>query len=1008
MHNGNAAASETPSTTATAETVNAGNHVNSTAETSVISLDSKQQVRITAEEWKRRGNDHFYRNELREAILCYTRGLEAVDERVVQQQQQQQIDGGVKGALKEEDELRAILQANRSAARLAAGETRAAIEDAAEAVRLRPSWARAYLRLGNAYAQACQFPNARICYEKGLQLEPDSQELLQASRSLPRKFRDLPPPLAPSPLDPELFPLHWESLPLERLRPAAQRLVDLYLRRASALPPRRVLRALQVTLELHSSPKLQPLLQQAGLLQACLLCLEAHCCSSTSSSPSTASEAGAAAAPAAAVAHSYSSSLSAGGGGEAEVQGELALHACALLCQLVREPGDAEQVLACGGAPGAGWRLLLGLLQRVQPSVLLLDQLLSLLNNLLLLAVLRVSAPRRRQQRQALREALAAERAAGLEALLGAVARAVASPDCAAVPPGVLHLLACLPALMQELDLDLPAPSSSSSSAADAAPACAGGWAAAAGGGTEGTRRLAREVLRALARRARICAELPELRRLALQCLLGLVGAEPALAEAGGAVEVAVSELRLVEARQQGALSSREALAVAMLARVAWCAPDALRARLHRRYRLLDLLAPFALAPAAPPASLTGSAAREIAAFGRSQALLALAGLLPEGPQDAATAQALAEEPQAATLARLLPRLLLERLPALFEPAHALRLLADEAAAVASASAAPSGTVVSTLVVRTTLAEADSAADRASDELGFSCLLLQRLAVCRAFLRPPRGGSSEALSAGVARLACSLLELAARMSPGWWFRAALLETLQRLLEAACARPSARPPPFAGALLEEIRRATGGSGSSSSSLSYSPLLANLRNEAPRLAELLDRVLDSSQSTTTTTTTTAAAAELSPSQQSNGQPLAPSNGAGWWWLREPELLIHWDAFGPLRTGVFGRVRPLAPVASVFSADASTHACQPPISSGQVSQGAFSSSGSPAEAGWGTLATLPPEVCSLCGTHLPPAALKLCGGCKRAAYCGRECQAAHWRAGHKLTCKGGARPK
>ncbi len=35
-----------------------------------------------------------------------------------------------------------------------------------------------------------------------------------------------------------------------------------------------------------------------------------------------------------------------------------------------------------------------------------------------------------------------------------------------------------------------------------------------------------------------------------------------------------------------------------------------------------------------------------------------------------------------------------------------------------------------------------------------------------------------------------------------------------------------------------------------------------------------------------------------------------------------------------------------------------------------------------------------------------LKACGGCGAAAYCCRECQVAHWRAGHKEACGGGGK--
>lgn len=43
--------------------------------------------------------------------------------------------------------------------------------------------------------------------------------------------------------------------------------------------------------------------------------------------------------------------------------------------------------------------------------------------------------------------------------------------------------------------------------------------------------------------------------------------------------------------------------------------------------------------------------------------------------------------------------------------------------------------------------------------------------------------------------------------------------------------------------------------------------------------------------------------------------------------------------------------------------------------------------------------PDACAACGkTDLP---VKKCGGCKKVAYCGRECQVAHWREIHKDAC-------
>jgi len=40
-----------------------------------------------------------------------------------------------------------------------------------------------------------------------------------------------------------------------------------------------------------------------------------------------------------------------------------------------------------------------------------------------------------------------------------------------------------------------------------------------------------------------------------------------------------------------------------------------------------------------------------------------------------------------------------------------------------------------------------------------------------------------------------------------------------------------------------------------------------------------------------------------------------------------------------------------------------------------------------------------CARCGVAGP--VLKACARCKAVVYCSRECQAAHWKAGHKGSC-------
>jgi len=46
---------------------------------------------------------------------------------------------------------------------------------------------------------------------------------------------------------------------------------------------------------------------------------------------------------------------------------------------------------------------------------------------------------------------------------------------------------------------------------------------------------------------------------------------------------------------------------------------------------------------------------------------------------------------------------------------------------------------------------------------------------------------------------------------------------------------------------------------------------------------------------------------------------------------------------------------------------------------------------------------RACAHCGKERgqPGVALKPCARCKAAVYCGKDCQLAHWRAGHKAAC-------
>ena len=88
----------------------------------------------------------------------------------------------------------ATLLSNRSAARLLLGQHEAALEDAVAAVRLRPTWGKAYSRQGAALAALERVEEAMAALRAGL--ERDAEQLARAdrsssSRAVPRR-RPLP------------------------------------------------------------------------------------------------------------------------------------------------------------------------------------------------------------------------------------------------------------------------------------------------------------------------------------------------------------------------------------------------------------------------------------------------------------------------------------------------------------------------------------------------------------------------------------------------------------------------------------------------------------------------------------------------------------------------------------------------------------------------------------------------------------------------------------------------
>ena len=96
----------------------------------------------------------FKRGDLFSAQLWYSRELERLGER------------------EEERERRAVALSNRSAARAKAGHCEAALDDARQAVSLRPTWGRAWARAGAAAARLALVDEARAAWFSAVEFDP--------------------------------------------------------------------------------------------------------------------------------------------------------------------------------------------------------------------------------------------------------------------------------------------------------------------------------------------------------------------------------------------------------------------------------------------------------------------------------------------------------------------------------------------------------------------------------------------------------------------------------------------------------------------------------------------------------------------------------------------------------------------------------------------------------------------------------------------------------------------
>ena len=113
----------------------------------------------TAASWKDKGNQYVQEKQYLEALNCYTKAIEL-------------------------DPNDPILYSNRSAMFYNLNEFNNAIIDAEMAIQLRPQYAKAYLRKGNALEAQYKYKEALDDYELGLKQDPKHSQLIEAKKSV--------------------------------------------------------------------------------------------------------------------------------------------------------------------------------------------------------------------------------------------------------------------------------------------------------------------------------------------------------------------------------------------------------------------------------------------------------------------------------------------------------------------------------------------------------------------------------------------------------------------------------------------------------------------------------------------------------------------------------------------------------------------------------------------------------------------------------------------------------
>ena len=120
----------------------------------------------TAKEWKEKGNHLVQERKYQEALDCYTKAIEL-------------------------DKNDPILYSNRSAMYYNLNDFENALLDAEEAIYLKPDYAKAYLRKGNALEKQYKYQEALDTYKIGLQKDKNNTQLLEAYQKLEDSLKNL-------------------------------------------------------------------------------------------------------------------------------------------------------------------------------------------------------------------------------------------------------------------------------------------------------------------------------------------------------------------------------------------------------------------------------------------------------------------------------------------------------------------------------------------------------------------------------------------------------------------------------------------------------------------------------------------------------------------------------------------------------------------------------------------------------------------------------------------------